>query len=243
MGELITIEGRISIEAALQAQVRDVQVVYVREDKSPKKVWRLLRSAENTNTPVQFIPAKQIDALAQGHSHGGIIAQATPRHFATLDQLLPTDHPACIMMLDGVEDPYNLGQAVRTMYALGVDGLVVSPRDWYSSEATILRASAGAFDLLPIAVADSAENVADFYRQQNLAIACTTNKNATSLYDSDLTKPLFLLIGGAKRGITRSFLSRADLRLKIPYARPFSNSLGTVAAASVISAEIMRQRA
>jgi len=145
-------------------------------------------------------------------------------------------------MLDGIEDPYNFGYAVRSLYAAGADGLVVRRREWGESEATVVKASAGASELLPIAEVDSVESAADLFKENGLAVACTAKRDATPIYDADLSGPLFLLIGGERRGITREFLSRADLVLEIPYRRRFSLSLGTVAAVSVLAFEVMRQR-
>jgi 23S rRNA (guanosine2251-2'-O)-methyltransferase len=133
---------------------------------------------------------------------------------------------------------------VRTLYAAGVNGLVLRPRNWLSAAAVVTRASAGATEWMPTAVAETAEEAAAFYRQAGLAVACTSQQtDSISIYKADLTTPLFLLLGGEKRGITRSFLAQADLKLEIPYGREqFQQSLGTVAAAAILSFEIRRQR-
>jgi 23S rRNA (guanosine2251-2'-O)-methyltransferase len=145
-------------------------------------------------------------------------------------------------MLDGVEDPFNFGYAVRALYAAGVDGLIVRPRNWMSAAGTVARASAGASEWIPMAVAETAEEAAIFFRKQGLAVACTAKENAIPIDKVSLEGPLFLLIGGEKRGITRSFLEQADLTLQIPYGRLFEQSLGTTSAAAILGYEIMRQR-
>ena len=73
-------------------------------------------------------------------------------------------------------------------------------------------------------------------------VACTARESAVSIYEADLSRPTFLLIGGEKRGITRSFLDQAELRLRIPYGRPFEKSLGAAASTAVIAFELLRQR-
>jgi 23S rRNA (guanosine2251-2'-O)-methyltransferase len=93
-----------------------------------------------------------------------------------------------------------------------------------------------------MAVAETAVAAADFFRKRGLVVACTAVTNSQSIYEADLTVPLFLLIGGEKRGITRSFLEQADLRLQIPYGRQFNRSLGAAASAAILGFEIMRQR-
>jgi 23S rRNA (guanosine2251-2'-O)-methyltransferase len=97
---------------------------------------------------------------------------------------------------------------------------------------------------MPIAIAETAELAADTFRKLGLQIAATSNQQAISLYEANLTAPLFLLLGGEKRGVTRSFLAQADLILQIPYQQSnFQQSLGVVASAAIVAFEVMRQRA
>lgn len=123
-------------------------------------------------------------------------------------------------MLDGIEDPYNMGYAIRALYAAGVDGLVMRNRDWLSATSILTRASGGASEYLMTVVVESLEEAASRLRNCGLTIACTAKRQAQSLYEVDLTIPLFLVIGGEKRGITRAFLDQADLLIQIPYGWP-----------------------
>jgi 23S rRNA (guanosine2251-2'-O)-methyltransferase len=146
-------------------------------------------------------------------------------------------------MLDGIEDPFSFGGAIRTLYAAGVDGLVVRERNWTSAAATVARASAGASELIPTAVVDNPTTAAAFFHRRDLTIAVTSKrKGATPIYDANLTVPIFLLIGGEKRGIQRSFMTHADYLLEVPYGRSFEQSLGAAATAGIIGFEVMRQR-
>jgi 23S rRNA (guanosine2251-2'-O)-methyltransferase len=234
---LIVLEGAVSVGAALEGGRRPVERILIRADKWEKS-GKLRALARRTETRVERATAEQIDVVATGRTHGGILAEVGPLRHASASDLARGDRPF-VAMLDGIEDPYNFGYAIRSLYAAGADGLVVRPRDWGESEATIVKASAGAFDLLPIAEVENAEAAADLFAERGLAVACTAKRDATPIYDADLSGPLFLLVGGERRGITREFLSRADLVLEIPYRRRFSLSLGTVA---VLAFEVMRQR-
>jgi 23S rRNA (guanosine2251-2'-O)-methyltransferase len=188
------------------------------------------------------VDADALDALASGKTHGGLVAEVGERQTVALDALIEGWERPLVIMLDGVEDPYNFGQAVRAFYAAGADGLVVRPRNWMSAAGVVARASAGASERILTAVSETAEDAADFYRARGLRVACADKDRAVSLYDADLTAPLFLLIGGEKRGVTRSFADRADLRIRIPYGRRFAQALDTTSAAAVLAFEIMRQR-
>jgi 23S rRNA (guanosine2251-2'-O)-methyltransferase len=240
--EQTILEGHVSIEAALAAGNRPIHAIYVREDKRDGEARHLARLAQNAGVPISRIPAAEIDERAQGKSHGGLIAEVGPRCYVALGDLLPTDHPPFVVMIDGVEDPFNFGYALRALYAVGADGLVLRPRNWMSAAGTVARASAGASERIPTAVAETAEAAASFFRGQGLIIACTGQEKAVDLDAVDLTRPIFLLVGGEKRGITRSFLDQADLCLRIPYGREFGQSLGTAAAAAILGYEVMRQR-
>jgi len=242
------LEGFISVEAALRAESRPLHRILVRRDKvggrRPDRAlaW-LTRTATGAGIPVEMTGPEELDALTQGSSHGGVAAVAGARRMVEMADLLADRPNPFVVMLDGIEDPFNFGYSLRALYAAGVDGLVVRPRNWMSAAGTVARASAGASEWIPTAVAESAEEAADFFRRRGLTVACAAKDDqAVPLFAADLSGPLFLLVGGEKRGITRSFMDQADLLLEIPYGRDFRQSLGATSAASVLGFEILRQR-
>lgn len=238
------VEGFISVEAALASPYRSVEAIYVKRPFSKRHLGRiraLRRLATSKHIRLSEVDETFFKQNASGVSHGGVMAQVGERQFLTLAQMMSEMNHPFIVMMDGVEDPFNFGQAIRSLFAAGVSGLVLPPRNWTSATATVGRASAGTSELMPIAVADSAEAAADFYQSQGLKVACMATEGAIDVYEADLTQPLFVLIGGEKRGITRSFLSRAELKLRIPYQRPFTYSLGTTSSAAVLAFERLRQ--
>ncbi|HET8631745.1 MAG TPA: TrmH family RNA methyltransferase [Thermomicrobiales bacterium] len=185
-------------------------------------------------------------APARGRRHhrplcGGQQPLAGPRRFLPLGALLTGPRPF-IALLDGLEDPYTFGHAVRALYAAGVDGLVVRPRDWLPLDGTIARASAGTTELLPAAIADPAGAVA-FFKTRGLSVACATQgPGAVPMYNADLAGPLCLVLGGEKRGVSRALLGQADVLVQIPYGRAFARSPGLTAAAAALAFEVSRQR-
>lgn len=243
--EQAILEGVISIEAALKAGSRPIDRLLIRAGGSSvmdRDAARLVREAEAHGIRVERVAPDVIDGFAQGKTHGGVIALAGARQFVPLDALVADITRPFIVMLDGVEDPFNFGQAVRAFYAAGADGLVLRPRNWMSAAGVVARASAGASEWMPTAIAETTQAAADFFRERGLRVAVAAKDRAESIYDADLSGALFLVIGGEKRGITRSFEDAADVRLSIPYGRRFGASLGTTSAASVLAFEIMRQR-
>lgn len=238
------LEGKISAAAALHSPYRTVHRLLLRADRQDRATRWLQHRARAAKVPVSQLSSAEIDAVTQGNSHGGVAAEVGQRRFVPMKELLPGGNkPAFVVMLDGIEDPFNFGHALRALYAMGSHGLVLRPRNWMSAAATVARASAGASELIPTAVAATVDEAAHFYREQGLTVACAQKENAVPMDKADLTAPLFLLVGGEKRGITRSFAKQADLRVQIPYSRnDFAHSLGTTAAAATLAYEVMRQR-
>ena len=190
------LEGFLSVQAALSAGYREVQQVLIDENKRFDRRLNDLRcSAEGAGVDVGFVPRGAIDERASGESHGGVIAEVGDRRFCQLADLLPAKDAAFIVMLDGIEDPYNFAGAIRALYAAGAHGVVVRPRNWTSATALVGRASAGTIERLPLAVAESAADAADFYRGRGLLIACAAQSDsAQSLYQTDLTARFFCLL-------------------------------------------------
>ena len=241
--ETAQLEGFISVLAALDGGHRPVQGIQLRAGKEDAQTRRLEHLARKRGIPLQRISADDIERRAGGQTHGGVLAQVGPYEFTPLAAL--TAHAPCpfVAMIDGVEDPFNFGASVRSLYAAGADGLVLRPRNWLSAAGIVARASAGASEMLPTALAETAAEAAALFRESGLTIACAADApGSVSLYDADLTRPLFLLIGGEKRGVTRSFLDQSDLKLRIPYGRSLPHSLGTASATAIIAFEVMRQR-
>jgi len=242
MREKIWLAGVISVTAALQSGSRDIAEIFVEDGKWDRGIRDLVNLAEDAGVAVKRTGRAKIESHASSRSHGGVVARVGPRRYARLDEVIGVPDLPFVVMLDGIEDPFNFGQAVRALYAAGATGLVLRNRNWMMAAATVSRASAGTSERIPAALASTPEEAADAGRARGLTIACTSKGNGTSIYEANLTVPLLLLIGGEKRGITRSFERNADLRLTIPYGRGFAYSMGAAASAAVVAYEVLRQR-
>ena len=240
--ERAVLEGLISVSATIEAQSRAIHVLYIRRDHTDNRVIRLEERARAAGIVTRRVELEIMDSYASGTTHGGVVALVGPRRFLALGDLLRRSASPFVVMLDGVEDPFNFGSAVRSLYAAGADGLVVRPRNWMSAAGTVARASGGASELMPTAIASTALAAAAFFKTQGLAVACAVKGQAVSIYAAQLAIPLFLVIGGEKRGISRPLLDHADLLLEIPYQRSFAASLDTASAAAIVAFEVMRQR-
>lgn len=236
------VTGLFSVQAVVEGGVRPVYRLLVQDDRLDGPTARLQRLARERGIPVERVPAPAISGTTGNDQHHGLAAEVGPRQFLTIPELLDEPGPAAVFMLDGIEDPYNLGQGIRSLYAAGATGLILPQRNWLSATEIVLRASAGAADRLPVALAGSAPEVLEACRSRGLVVIVATEDDAQPLYAVDLRSPFVVVIGGEKRGISRSLLSEADVRLTIPYGRPFDGALGSAAAAAVIGFEALRQR-
>jgi 23S rRNA (guanosine2251-2'-O)-methyltransferase len=239
MADLI-LEGWVSVLAALEAGRRPLSAIYVQQGKDVRGFDRIARSAAARGVELRTVFAEEIAALAQGASHGGVLALAGERQFQTLEDLAQPG--AFVAMLDGVEDPYNYGQAVRALYAAGAAGLVVPPRNWDTALNVVARASAGATEHMPTARATAEEAIA-FFKERGFRVAATAKeRNSVSIYSADLRGALFLLIGGERRGLNAAALAACDVLLTIPYGREFRSELDVTSSTAALAFEVMRQR-
>ena len=178
-GDELLLEGFLAVEAAIEAGWRNVHELVLAEDKRyDRRLSRLRLKAEAAGIAVSTLPREAINDMATGDTHSGIIARVGARQFCAPRDLLPSDDVPFIVMLDGIEDPYNFAGAIRALYAAGVDGVVLRQRNWTSASAIVGRASAGTIERIPLAIAESAEAAADFFRGQGLTIAATAKAEA-----------------------------------------------------------------
>lgn len=239
-------EGLISIRALIEGARLGVtdrkieRVLYTAERyadprKRPELLW-LKKTGQHCGFTVEECPEEQIDELTTGSSHGGIIAIAGDRTISAPD---PVEN-GFYMLLEGIEDPYNFGYALRSIYAAGADGVVLTPRNWMTAAGVVCRASAGASELLPLSVAEPLDAVSIF-RARGYKIICADLRDAVDVYDAELKRPLLVIVGGERRGISRALLEAVDMRVRLPYGREFGASLSAATAASVIAFEVLRQ--
>ncbi|MGM9625986.1 MAG: 23S rRNA (guanosine(2251)-2'-O)-methyltransferase RlmB, partial [Eubacteriales bacterium] len=152
----------------------------------------------------------------------------------------PLENGFCVM-LDGIEDPYNFGYALRSLYAAGTDAVILPPRSWMTAAGVVCRASAGASERFPLYAAQNTREAVDCFRAAGYKIICADIAHSVSVYDADLTRPLLLIVGGEKRGISRAVLDCADSVVRLDYGRAFDGALSAASAASILAFEVYRQ--
>ena len=241
-------EGITSISAVIKS-VRDgisdrvIDTVYFDASKSEKKSRELafLRHAsQELSFKLISVDAAFIHELVSGNTHGGLVMKCHKRNYQSLNVKFLTSGNF-YALIEGVEDPYNFGYSLRSLYAAGIDGIVLSQRNWLEISGTVARSSAGTSELAPIAISDPLEAV-KLFKENGFEVVCAGIRDSISLYEYDFLKPTLLVIGGEKRGISRKLLDEADVTVRIPYAREFMGSLPSAAAVSVMGFEIANKK-
>ncbi len=235
----LVFEGIVSLRALLDAQTRPILRVLVSEarvKKQPKELGFLKAKSVERDFSLEVVDDATIASLATGNTHGGLIAICGEREISAPTNLVENGF---YVMLEGVEDPYNFGYALRSLYAAGVDGVILPPRSWMSAAGIVCRASAGASERLTLFTA-SPEDVAEIFKSSGYRIVAADIENSVSVYDANLRKPLLLVVGGEKRGISAPLLNAADTVVRLDYGREFDAALSAASAASILAFEVFR---
>lgn len=234
------IEGNVSVKAAILGNQRKVNCVYVDVKKhDPDTKWILHRALEK-NIPVYKKTREEIDTYTTGKTHGGLIADCEARKYQSIEQCYTDATFLCI--LEGVEDPFNLGYVIRTLYSAGCTGLIIRKRDWSSVEPIILKSSAGAYEYLHIVESDDIPALLQDIKKKGVMCYAAMRKDAISCYAAKFTQPVLLAIGGEMRGLSKAVLQQMDQNIYIPYANDFHMALNAAGASAVLAFEVLRQR-
>ncbi len=230
------IEGAIAVKSALQNNKREVKTVYICKDKKTKD-FNYIRKLTNTlNVERKELEKEELSSILNGKSHGGIGAEVSVRKNDAFDD-------SDIFYLDGIEDPFNLGYAMRTLYALGVKNVLLSERDYSSMEGQLLKSSAGAYDMLNVKVADDPLKEIGTYKEKGYYLyGLYRGEEAKDIFDVTFREKALFMLGGEKRGISADLLSLCDEHLFISYGSDFRNALNACAALDVVVTLLRKQR-
>ena len=246
------LRGYISVSAALLAKSRDVyRIIYDRtrfdtvfnskyHNEEKRQYNFLKRVAKERKIKTDFMDTSAYVSLF-GEDTGGIIAEVGDKKFVSDEELLGIKRPY-LAILDGIEDPYNFGQVLRCFYAAGVDGIVVPERNFYTASAVVARASAGASELLKVASVSSVEEFCVKAKERGITLLATADgEGSENLYECDFERPICVIIGGERRGISKKVMALCDKTLRIEYPKKVNIALSASSAAPIIAFEIGRK--
>lgn len=243
-------EGMTSLSAIIKKQeeqpahARTILKVLFDEAKTTSKKRELdflRRKSHELGFAMEAATNEDISRFSTGNTHGGIIAFCSKREIPLLkDNMEQIKNNGVYILLDGIEDPYNFGYAVRSIYASGADGIILSERNWMNVAGIVSKSSAGTSELADMFLAAPLDAV-QIMRSLGYRVVAAGIRNAVSMYQANFKKPVLLIVGGEKRGISASLLSESDEIVRIEYGRSFRGSLSAASAATILAYEILRQ--
>ena len=250
----LIVSGYVSVRTVLQAGRREVNAVLLDKDRraraesskldvtEKRRYQALEKICAGRGIPINNIGSDEFAALGAGDGAGGFAAYIGERKLPSA-AAAELSHPSAFsVIIDGVEDPYNLGYLIRSFYAAGAGNAVINAREMSFSDDMLIRSSAGAYELMDIYVSDDLAGYCDALRRAGVYLVSTAkSRGAKDLFSVRLRPPVCVIIGGERRGISRELLDRCDLSVKIKYARVCAYSLPSDAAGAVTAFEISKK--
>ncbi len=239
--------GPHAVLAVLKAHADEIDGIWVSNERQDQRMNAVLSAARDARVKVHRSPRAALDRMSEGVSHQGVIARrfAAPRpaHSDDLGAFVASisSSKPLILILDGVQDPHNLGACLRVADAAGAQA-VVMPRDRSAPlSAVARRAAAGAAETIPLFEVTNLARTLDELKEAGLWIIGTAANGEQSVFQADLKGPVALVLGGEGAGMRRLTQERCDLLVRIPMAGTVE-SLNVSVAAGICLFEALRQR-
>lgn len=224
---------------------REVKRLLIAKGREDARVDEVMALARERAIGIERAPKSRLDEL-YGGQHQGVIALLVPQGYATLDDALGAakrrGEEPFIIALDGVEDPHNLGAVIRTAEAAGAHGIIIPERGSASLTPVVHKASAGASQRLAVVMVPNLANALRELKRQGVWVGGADQGAPQAHYESKMTGPLCLVLGGEGAGLRRLTLDLCDFQVRIPMHGEIA-SLNVSAAAAVLCFERTRQRA
>ena len=238
------IEGRNSVLELLESG-KDINKIYVTRGERHGSINKILGIAKERKIIVVEKDKRQMDEMAQEENYQGVIAIVPPFEYVEIQDILQEaverEEDPFILILDGIEDPHNLGSIIRTAETAGVHGIIIPKRRAVSVNSTVNKASAGAVEHMKIARVTNISDAIEELKQAGLWICGTDINSEKYYYNQDLTGPLGIVIGNEGKGISAKVKKNCDFNVKIPMKGKVT-SLNASVSTGIIVYESVKQR-
>ena len=238
------IEGRNSVIELLESG-RDINKIFVQDGEKHGSINKIIAMASQRKILINTISKEKMKQMAQTENYQGVIAIVPPFDYVDIEDILSEakarQEDPFIVLLDGIEDPHNLGSIIRTAETAGVHGIVIPKRRAASVNATVNKVSAGAVEHMKIARVNNMVETMKYLKEQGLWICGTDMDTKTYYYNQDLTGPLAIVIGSEGFGMSRLVKENCDFLVKIPMKGKIT-SLNASVSAGIVMYEAVEQR-
>lgn len=238
-----TIEGRNAVIEAFRSG-KTIDKLYVLDGCKDGPVMTIIREAKKTDTIIRYVDREILDRLSKTGHHQGVVANAAAYDYAEVEDILNAarekGEPPFAFILDGIEDPHNLGAIIRTANLAGAHGVIIPKRRAVGLTATVAKTSAGALNYTPVAKVTNLSATIEELKKEGLWFVCA-DMGGETMYNLNLTGPIGLVIGNEGEGVSRLVKEKCDYVASIPMKGNI-DSLNASVAAGVLAYEIVRQR-
>ena len=242
-GHTLVIEGRNAVIEAFRSG-RTIDKVFVLDGCQDGPVRTIVREAKKHGAVLNFVEKERLNQLSETGRHQGVIAWAAAYSYAEVSDMLEAaaqkNEDPFLILLDGIEDPHNLGAIIRTANTAGAHGVIIPKRRASGLTATVAKASAGALNYTPVAKVKNLAKTIDELKEKGLWFVCA-DMNGEQMYDLNLTGPIGLVVGSEGQGVSRLVKEKCDYIASIPMKGEIT-SLNASVAGGVLAYEIVRQR-
>lgn len=238
-----TIEGRNAVIEAFRSG-KTIDKLYVLDGCKDGPVMTIIREAKKTDTIIRYVDREILDRLSKTGHHQGVVANAAAYDYAEVEDILNAarekGEPPFVFILDGIEEPHNLGAIIRTANLAGAHGVIIPKRRAVGLTATVAKTSAGALNYTPVAKVTNLSATIEELKKEGLWFVCA-DMGGETMYNLNLTGPIGLVIGNEGEGVSRLVKEKCDYVASIPMKGNI-DSLNASVAAGVLAYEIVRQR-
>jgi 23S rRNA (guanosine2251-2'-O)-methyltransferase len=247
-GRTTEIFGVNPVLEALRAARRPIQEITIATGAKDARLRELIELARAQDVPVHHAPRINLDRTTGNARHQGVVARVAAAHYTDADDLLNSiaaeianSRVPLVVILDGVEDPHNLGAVLRTAECAGVDGVFIPERRAAGLTETVAKASAGAIEHVPVARATNLSRLIDQLKERNVWVVGAAADAPMNYTDWDWTRVSALVMGSEGSGLHRLVREHCDALIKIPVLGHIE-SLNVSVATGIILYEAVRQR-
>ncbi len=241
--ELTQVEGRNAVLEAFRSG-KTVDKLFVLDGCKDGPVQTIVREARKQDVILNFVTKERLDRMSCTGHHQGVIAQTAAYGYATVEEILERarekGEPPFLILLDGIEDPHNLGAIIRTANQAGAHGVIIPKRRAVGLTATVARTSAGALNYTPVAKVTNLTATIQQLKKEGIWFVCA-DMGGELMYRLDLTGPIGLVVGAEGDGVGKLVRENCDLAAAIPMKGDV-DSLNASVAVGVLAYEIVRQR-
>ena len=238
------VEGRNAVLELLESD-RDINKIFVSDGEKHGSINKIIALAKEKKVIINEVSKAKLNQMSQTENNQGVIAIVPPFNYCEIEDILDLakkrDEKPFILMLDGIEDPHNLGSIIRTAETAGVHGIIIPKRRAANVNSTVAKVSAGAVEYMKIARVNNISDAINTLKENDIWICGTDMNTDKYYYDEDFTGGIGIVIGSEGYGMSRLVKENCDFLVKIPMKGKIT-SLNASVSAGIVMYEVVKQR-